>query len=235
MLKLSLLFIFISDMNSFVYGSSRSRCLKNLKCAGVYVYPGGKLLKLSDDAKCRLESVEGTKIIYFVCGIPDLCTLARDRLTHYEESFIDMDVDEEFIITSYMEKLNRVAHDFKTLGHYVVFATICTMNFEKWNSHRLEKGKTSHLSFDSRYANMQLRLNAILVTLNQRITSLNVENRMATPLIHNYIHQRCTNGKIRYKYTKLVDGVHPSDDIGFKWVEHFAQVIEENGGRLAIS
>ena len=225
--------LFISDMNSLVYCSSRGRCLQSLACGGVFIYPGGKILRIFQDVERHLSLTQGIKIVYFVCGIPDVCELVRDKNSKYEESYIDTVVDEEVIVKTYMDKLEMVSNRIRNMGHHVVFATIVTKNFEKWNTHRLSVGKTLYLAYETQYPKMQERLNAVLLALNQRIVALNVKNQVATPLLHNYIHQRCQNGKIRYKYTKLIDGVHPSPDVGQKWFDHITSVIAENEHRLA--
>lgn len=218
-------------MNSYIYGSSRGRCLTELDCAGVNVFPGGKILNLFEMAKQRLSTVEGTKIVYFVCGIPDICMLSRSRNPKYEESYIDMEASEQSLIDNYLEKVHLIVDGLQTIGCHAIFATITTEHFEKWNDHRLSGGKTSLLKYRSLYAAMQTRLNSILTTLNQNITAINNVRGFATPQLHSYIHQRC-DGRIRYKYTKLVDGVHPSNDISVKWCKHMRKIISENELRI---
>jgi hypothetical protein len=121
----------------------------------------------------------------------------------------------------------EVENGLKQLNCKVIFATVTTMNFEKWNRHRLmirNKG-TTYLNFESEYDAMQKRLNSMLTKLNQFITELNVKNSVFTP-------QRCSGGKLRYKYTKLVDSIHPSSDLVQKWQSHLLKVIQDNESKL---
>lgn len=128
----------------------------------------------------------------------------------------------------------EVENGLKQLNCKVIFATVTTMNFEKWNRHRLmirNKG-TTYLKFESEYDAMQNRLNSMLTKLNQFITELNVKNGIFTPFLHRYVHQRCSGGKLRYKYTKLVEGVHPSSDLVQKWQSHLLKAIQDNESKL---
>ena len=52
--------------------------------------PGDKLMTLYELAKRQLMHINGTKLVYFVCGLPDICTLSRKEYALYEESHIDM-------------------------------------------------------------------------------------------------------------------------------------------------
>ena len=138
-----------------------------------------------------------------MCGIPDICRLDRDRDSNYEESFFDLDKSVDQIFDDIACKIQHVDEDLKQLGCKVVFCTICTMNFDKWNQCRLDQGKTSLLKFKDKYGVMQERLNNLLIMLNQFITELNISNGLSTPFIHTYVHQKCTGSKIRYKYGNL--------------------------------
>ena len=221
-------------MNSYVYSSSRGRCLTEMECAGVYVKPGGKLLELYNVAKNYLQNCEGTRIVYFVCGIPDICTLFREKRLCYEESCLQLSevINEDSVVNDFIQKLHEVDNGLKSIGCKTVFCTICTMNFDNWNHHRLSARGTSYLKFESEYSMMQDSLNSILNRLNQFITELNISNGVCTPFLHSYVHQRC-NGKVRYKYGKLIDGLHPSVELGRQWATHLHKVINDNELKFA--
>ena len=76
-------------MNIYIYASSRG---KSLDMGDIFVKakPGDKLMTLYELAKRHLMHINGTKLVYFVCGLPDICTLSRKEYPLYEESHIDM-------------------------------------------------------------------------------------------------------------------------------------------------
>ena len=220
-------------MNTYIYASSRG---KSLDMGDIFVKakPGGKLMTLYKLAKRHLMHINGTKLVYFVCGLPDICTLSRKEYPLYEESHIDMTSRECDLLKAYTDQMIEVENGLKQLNCKIIFATVTTMNFEKWNRHRLmirNKG-TTYLNFESEYDAMQNRLNSTLTKLNQFITELSVKNCVFTPFLHSYVHQRCSGGRLRYKYTKLVDGVHPSSDLVQKWQSHLLKVIQDNESKL---
>ena len=214
-------------MNS-IYASSRGKGLRTLEKCFLFIKPGGKYLDLFDKAKSDLQLTEGRKFVYFMCGIPDICKLHRIRSSNYEESYFDLDKSIDEVFDEVVRKIKTVDEGLKEIGCSVVFCTICTMNFEKWNHHRLHSGKTSVLKFEDKYSTMQEQLNCLLSRLNQFITELNASNGLCTPFIHSYVHQNCTGGKLRYKYGKLVDGVHPSAELNQQWLTHLQKVFRDN-------
>ena len=52
--------------------------------------------------------------MYFVCGIPDICLLSRDKNTKYEESYLDLSKDEDTILESCIGKVTTVVSTFKS-------------------------------------------------------------------------------------------------------------------------
>ena len=76
----------------------------------------------------------GEKIVYFVVGIPDICSLDRDRFTNYEESYLKSGVDHVEKCKSIMLEVESI---MKSIHCKVVFATVTTMSFQVWNHHRL--------------------------------------------------------------------------------------------------
>ena len=143
--------------------------MKDLENTIVFTKPGGKYLDLLNMAKSNLQSSDGRQFIFFMCGIPDICRLDRDRDSNYEESFFDLDKSVDQIFDDIACKIQHVDEDLKQLGCKVVFCTICTMNFDKWNQCRLDQGKTSLLKFKDKYGVMQERLNNLLIMLNNSL------------------------------------------------------------------
>ena len=92
-------------MNSFIYASSPGRSLDGVNCRFLRVIPGGKLRQLCEMAADDLVSVQGLRIVYFLAGIPDICSLKRDRKTKYEENFLDISKDH---VKLYKENLTSI-------------------------------------------------------------------------------------------------------------------------------
>ena len=77
LIAVTVIFFFIdSKMNTYIYASSRG---KSLDRGDIFVKakPGGKLMTLYELAKRHLKHINGTKLVYFVCGLPDICSLSR--------------------------------------------------------------------------------------------------------------------------------------------------------------
>lgn len=212
-------------MNSYIYASSRGRSLSDVNCKSLRVVPGGKLRQLCEFAVEELSSVQGPKIVYFIAGIPDICTLNRDRKSNYEENFLDMSKKH---VECYKEILVNVEQEMQHIGCKVVFGTITTISFKLWNEHRLAIGKTKYLKYEVEYAIMQERLNEILHSLNNFITELNTRNGVFTPFLHSPVMKQRKNGNFKYSYSKLVDGVHPSSELSKVWSDRMSKAISMN-------
>ena len=57
--------------------------------------PGGKLNDLLQVAISRIEKDMWYTIIYFIAGIPDICTMKRKKYRYhmYKESFLEFEID----------------------------------------------------------------------------------------------------------------------------------------------
>lgn len=81
--------------------------------------------------------------------------------------------------------------------------------------------------YNNEYDIMQEKLNSCLHVINKLITELNTKNHVLTPFLHSSV-QKCKKGKIRYIYSKLVDGVHPGDELAKLWADHLNHVMKQN-------
>jgi hypothetical protein len=63
--------------NSYIFGSSGGRSMSQVKCKQVNILPGGTYSTLCDLAEKQLRKNTDPKIVYFIAGIPDICTLTR--------------------------------------------------------------------------------------------------------------------------------------------------------------
>jgi hypothetical protein len=66
---------------SYLYSSSRGKCFYGMACHEVHVKPGGKLNDLCQVAISRIEEDMCNKIIYFIDGIPYMCTMKRKKIS----------------------------------------------------------------------------------------------------------------------------------------------------------
>jgi hypothetical protein len=129
--------------------------------------------------------------VYFIAGIPDICTLTPDKKEKYQESYLNLEKDHVLHIQN---TISDVEKRMGNIGCKVVFGTITTISLKKWNSHRKCVGKTVHLKHETEYHTMQEQLNFILYTVvNSYIINKNLENGVVSPFLHSYVHKR--NGK----------------------------------------
>ncbi|CAG2217256.1 unnamed protein product [Mytilus edulis] len=70
----------VSYPHSYLFTSSRGKCFYGMACKDIYVKSGGRLQDLCRIAVSRLKGDMSGCIIYFVVGIPDICTLTRKKI-----------------------------------------------------------------------------------------------------------------------------------------------------------
>lgn len=215
--------------HTYVYTSSRGRNIDGqINCRKFTVVPGGKFQKLGDIAFKDLNVVDGVKLVYFIAGIPDICTLVRKSEPKYEESFVKKTVNGPI---DHVDRVREIIRDTKTkltsIGCKVVFATIATSSIREWNYHRRSINKTTYLKYTEKYGKMQEELNFIVNEINNFITELNCMDSVVTPFFHSPVH-KCKNGKVRYLYNRFVDGVHPGSELERIWVERLLSAIHVN-------
>lgn len=214
--------------NSYIFGSSRGRSMSQVKCKQVNNLPGGTYSKLCDLAEKQLRKNTDPKIVYFIAGIPDICTVIRDKKEKYEESYLNLEKDH---VLHVQNTISDVEKRMRNIGCKVVFGTITIISFKKWNSHRKCVGKTVHLKHETEYHIMQEKLNSILYTVNSYIIHKNIENGVVSPFLHSYVHKK-SGKKTRYIYTRLVDGVHPTHALSVAWTRHLETTIDLNQHNL---
>jgi hypothetical protein len=202
--------------------------MNQVKCKQVNIPPGGTYSKLCDLAEKQLRNNTDPKIVYFIAGIPDICTLTRDKKQKYEESYLNLEKDH---VLHVQNTISDVEKRMRNIGCKVVFGTITTISFKIWNSHRKFVGKTVHLKHETEYHIMQEQLNSILYTVNSYIINKNLDNGVVSPFLHSYVHKR-SGKKTRYIYTRLVDGLHPTHALSAAWTRHLETTIDINEHNL---
>ncbi|VDI22242.1 Hypothetical predicted protein [Mytilus galloprovincialis] len=114
--------------SSYIFASSRGSSMSQVDCKQVNIIPGGTYDRLCSLAEKRLHNVVHPKIVYFVAGIPDICSLVRIKNEKYEESYLYIEKDHVALIK---ETMSDVEKRMKNIGCKVVFTTITTMSFQK--------------------------------------------------------------------------------------------------------
>ncbi|CAC5391254.1 unnamed protein product [Mytilus coruscus] len=213
--------------SSYIFASSRGSSMSQVDCKQVNIIPGGTYDRLCSLAEKLLHNIVHPKIVYFVAGNPDICSLVRIKNDKNEESYLYL----ELHVTLIQEAMSDVEKRMKNIGCKVVFATITTMSFQKWNTHRKFIGKIVRLKYESDYERMQEQLNKILHSVNTYIVQRNLGNGVVTPFLHAFVHKRCKR-KIRYIYSMLVDGVHPTQALSASWARHMEATMDKNERNL---
>lgn len=94
-------------MNTYIYASSRGKSL-DMEDIFVKAKPGGKLMILYELAERHLMHINGTKLVYFVCGLPDICTLSRKEYPLYLGISHRYDMRECDLLKAYTDQMIEV-------------------------------------------------------------------------------------------------------------------------------
>ena len=207
----------------------------NLKpTALLHVIPGGLLNELAEAAETILtdnthlyEETLDTKpnIVYVIGGLPDLTEKIRDRA--YEEVIYN---ESTFTTTpKIIHTITTIADHIRHLNAIPCFATISPMSLDTWNNTRMQQGKTSYLLHHRQYPTMNYLLNETIMDINNEIMDINSGNNVITPnLAAQIIKKRGKDREHRIKYSKMVDGCHPTKDIITKWIQDLDRVTKSN-------
>ena len=186
-------------------------------------------------------------IAYVVGGIPDITTRRQgnDWRGNYEEVIFDFD---HTLALDYLDsEYHRCDQKLKQKGVIPVFATIATMDLERWNNHRNTKPinpwktrATDYLLLQSEYPEMQDNLNSLIVDANDMLRRMNRRNGVETLDLARHIitpREGCKGGEIKYKIRtggdKLHDGCHPTPKVAGEWVFHASAIRTVNRIQLS--
>ena len=145
----------------------------------------------------------------------------------YEEVYF---TESKFDAAERMNKVvDEVAQDVLAFGAKPCFATIPTVSFYKWNVEtRLLGGHTSLLLHSHQYDDMQEMLNYVTEEVNHHIVKTNVSNNMMTPDLAATIVEKRKDTPTRYHYSRMHDGVHPTNTLRRKWAKKLQRAIDIN-------
>jgi hypothetical protein len=156
--------------------------MSQVKCKQVNILSGGTYSQLCDLVEKHLPNNIGPKIVYFIAGIPDICTLTRDKKQKYEESYLNLEKDHVLHIQN---TISDVEKRMRNIGCKVVFGTITTISFKNWNSHRKFVGKAVHLRHETECHIVQEQQGSILCTVDSYVISGSLEDGVVSPFLHS--------------------------------------------------
>lgn len=167
------------------------------------------------------------------CDITDMKIIPsyniRNRRVRYEEVVFDHSIPDAFAIL--VNEITNSARALRGEGIRPCYATIPPASLEKWNSYRLNLGRTALLLHEGQYEEMQGRLNAVLSSVNSFICKLNTWNSMYTPYIATTVLRTKASqqeSKFILAHHKLYDGVHADDALVEEWGKKFVRAIRKN-------
>ncbi|CAC5372606.1 unnamed protein product [Mytilus coruscus] len=94
--------------SSYIFASSRGSSMSQVDCKQVNIITGGTYDRLCSLAEKRLHNIVHPKIVYFVAGIPDICSLVRIKNEKYEESYLYLEKDHVALIQEAMSDVGNV-------------------------------------------------------------------------------------------------------------------------------
>ena len=169
---------------NIVIASSRGAGLQAHLPKGSYVttMPGGRLTTLMNKAKDDIPPPHGlTKRyhIYFLCGVPDITSLVKDRNENYRECIYNN--EPSHTTDNYVMDLKECQREILKCGALPIFATITKINIRNYNMHSLDNNKTSCLKFSDKYQIMQSKLDQAINLINVEIHKLNKKIGVSSP------------------------------------------------------
>ena len=219
-------------MNALI-GDSRVKYLKLEylnELSDNWSIPGAGVSKMEDLIQdCIImhhgEDYNGKMHIYISAGLCDVTTKLKAR--NYEEIIFETNRCEELVAQTKtsLQHIHQMALKEDVIP---IFTTIYPMSLKDWNITRLHQNKTSFLSYQNDYINMQNHLEASIEELNKFIVQLNVTIGMSTPLIHKHLVHYRSKGNTTYKFNLLIDGCHPSPTLKTNIANSIAQAIKKN-------
>ena len=221
-------------------GGGLERRLKSRRVSfRIKVQPGGRILKLTDEALKLLpppsrHNHTHTHHVYILAGIPDITEkyTSDDSTYRYTECIYTEDPDKT--ITRIKQYLDTASKKILNAGAIPCFCTIPATNIHKYNTTLMEDRKTHYWHHAEYYDEMQDRLHKVLDTLNTHIIHLNNHQNMSTPMLHSAIKVRkgkAPRGYYKYEWEGLKDGVHGTEPTKDKWATSLQVAINKNRQR----
>lgn len=229
-------------------GSSRAKSVQSQLInshpdpSNLYIHSrsSAKLYDLSGEAmdlihRNNIDTYNNDVKVFYLAGYCDLTDVLRD--VNYEEVVFLEDIDHA--VERVKSNIDQAASFTANYNVTSVFSTIPPANIEIWNTTRYNQRKTNHLSYHSHYQEMNHNIVQALVQLNKYILQKNIENSASTPFVASTMvdnHPGYDRYGRRYPprvhYSRLVDGVHPTEKLAKNWAKALTKAIKQNRGLL---
>ena len=229
-----------------IIASSRGRNLReklakahpNPRKLRVYVKPGLRLSSLVGKMNKYLAGIKPEHMarchVYLVAGICDITY--RDYEEHYKGN---MPYDEVLFNENPNDTFTRVSltitqlfEEIMDIGATPCMATIVPCSLDTWNTYRLQQLKTGFLLHHRQYQDMQALMVRAIHHLNGFILGINNAHFMFSPLLASTVMTNLGgNRPPRIHYSRLADGVHPTEKLKAKWANYILRAIRNNRDR----
>ena len=222
------------SISNYIFASSRGRDLQAGLDRGkswVYVRPGARLAQLTNTAEYVIGVANKSKRMsghaYFLAGIPDLTIKIAEKKERYQEVIFMGSVPES--VPKMEADLVATSDKIKLMGWKPVFCPIVPMSLKDWNS----PDRTSYLIHYHQYPDMQALLEKTIIAVNHIIRAINKSNHVYTPNIQKQII-KVDHGHYSFRYNRLHDGCHPSEQLVENWCKTLNHAIVINDQRAAL-
>ena len=151
----------------------------------------------------------------------------HNRRAQYEEFiFRENSIAAASRVTDLIERASDQIHSLHTLP---IICTIPPSSLDTWNHIRLRQHKTAMLQFFPTYPQMQNNLIETILSINTNIIAINQSKHAFTPKLADTIIKKPGKNKgHRIHYSRLVDGVHPTESVKGDWARILMQAITKN-------
>ena len=173
--------------------------------------------------------------VYFLAGYCDLTEMLMGA--NYEEVVFLEDV--EHAVQRVIYNIDQASSYITSFNFSPVFSTIPPGNLDIWNNTRFLQRKTNFLNYSSRYQEMNKNIIQAIVQINKHILAKNIQNSVSTPYVASTImdnHPGFDRHGNRYPprvhYSRLVDGVHPTEKLSNNWARALLKAMKKNRGLL---
>ena len=109
-----------------------------------------------------------------------------------------------------------------------ILCTIPPSSIHNWNHTRLRQHKTALLKHCKQYPTMQENMIQSLLIINTNIIGINKSHGTYTPKLADAIITKSGGKNHSVHYSRLVDGVHPTQSVKEEWANMILQAIDKN-------
>ena len=225
-----------------ILASSRGKGLEEL-IRPKHPSPNHLFIKSTSSANLHLLTIQAINIIskaknpsnHHIYIIGEYCDLneiiqhkiAIQRNARYQE-FVFRE-EPEAAVSRLTDRLVTTSQTIANHNAKPILCTIPPSSLHTWNYTRLLQRKTAMLEHFKQYPSMQQNMIKSLLTINTNIIGINKKHGSYTPkLADTIIKKPGGRKKHRVHFSRLVDGVHPSQSVKEEWANMILKAIEIN-------